>query len=143
MNAPNQAPGPGQKANFGVGGSTFVPLQPDEPGFPLRRDQFELLCEGEPISQEKANRDICIAVAVSAGVGVIGLLATVDWKVAINQTKMWPFVWMGVLGISTVSAIVVAALAHYRCRHMQRDSGYSRTKARINQFYESQHGEEK
>jgi hypothetical protein len=114
-----------------------VPPQPDEPVFPLRREQFDLLCEGE-VSEQRTVRDVCLATFGSAMVGLIGLLATVDWDSAVRQGRMRPFIWTAILAAIVLAAAVTAVVAQWRLTRTGTSSGYSRIQHKILDFFDRQ-----
>lgn len=120
-----------------VGGMMVIPSQPDEPVFPLRREQFDLLCEGE-VSEQRTLRDVCVAVLASSAVGLVGLLATVDWGSAEREARRGPFIWTVILAVAVFAAFVTGAIAQWRVSRMQTQSGYSRTRKRISDFFARQ-----
>ncbi len=111
----------------------IVTEQPAERVFPLRREQFDLLCEGETMRQEFG---LSVATFISSAVGLIGLLATVDWSTAFAQKKLGPFVWTGLLAAAVLASGVVGGLAHRRGSGKDR-SGYSRVKSKILEFFQA------
>jgi hypothetical protein len=137
MSAPAQSDGAAKPTLSAVGGTMVIPPQPDEAAYPLRREQFDLLCEGE-ISEERTVRDICIAVFVSAFVGLIGLLATVDWNTAIREGRRAPFIWTASLAVAVFASLVSGATAQWRLSRIRTCSGYSRVRKRISDFFTNQ-----
>lgn len=133
MSDPNQPSGTAQ--SFApVGGTMVVPPQPDEPVFPLRREQFDLLCEGE-VTEQRSVRDVCVATFTSGFVGFLGLLATIDWDSAITQRRKGPFVWSVILAVIVFASAVTGLVAQWRLTRTGTSSGYSRCKGRILDFF--------
>jgi len=88
---------------YNAGGSLVAFPRPDEVVVPLRRDEFDILREGGA-SSEKASRDLYIGIGVTAVVGLIGILATMDWGNAWqagHRTWVLPFL---VLLVATAGA---------------------------------------
>jgi hypothetical protein len=107
--------------------------QPAELVFPLRREQFDLLCEGETMQQELG---LCIATFITSVGGLIGLLATIDWTAAFAQKKVFPFVWTALFAVVALASGLVGGLAYTRSSGKGR-SGYSRVKAKIAEFFQA------
>jgi hypothetical protein len=137
MSTPDERPNQGKATYTPVGGTIIIPPQPNEPAFPLRREQFDLLCEGE-VSEQRTVRDICVAVLASSAVGLVGLLATIDWDSAVREARKAPFIWTAILAILVCAAAVTGAVAQWRVSRTRAQSGYSRVKRRISDFFERQ-----
>ena len=137
MSTPDELASPGKPTFAAVGGTMVIPSQPDEPVFPLRREQFDLLCEGE-VSEQRTVRDICVAVLASSVVGLVGLLATIDWSSAVREARKAPFIWTAILATSVCAATVTGAIAQWRVSRTRTQSGYSRAKNRISGFFTKQ-----
>lgn len=137
MSTPDQPASRGKPTFAPVGGTMVIPSQPDEPVFPLRGEQFDLLCEGE-VSEQRTVRDICIAVLASSAVGLVGLLATIDWGSVVREGRKAPFIWTLILAVGVCAAGVTGAIAQWRVSRMRTQSGYSRVRKRISDFFTNQ-----
>jgi hypothetical protein len=62
---------------FQVGSILATPI-PDEMTFPLRSDQFQILCSGDT-SEAKSGMYFCIGLFVSALLGLFSLFQNTDW----------------------------------------------------------------
>jgi hypothetical protein len=134
MSQPSQPTGAVLSSYAPVGGTMIVPPQPDELVFPLRREQFDLLCEGE-VSEQRTLRDICIATCASAAVGLMGLLATIDWDFTVRQGRKGPFIWTSILAVIMLASAVTLVVAQHHITRTGKRSGYSRVKQRISDFF--------
>jgi hypothetical protein len=119
-------------------GSVVTNPRPSDFGFPIRKDEFEILCEGE-ISEARAGRDLYIGSCVGGVVGLLGVLATTDWTTIWQPERRVAFVVWG-----AILLIIVAASAAGACIHQQRltrtlrTSPYSRLRSIISAYFESQ-----
>jgi len=105
--------------------------RPDEVVVPLRRDEFDTLCEGGT-SEEKASRDLYIAGGIGALVGLLGVLATVDWDSTWKPGhKGWFFVSLLVLCVMVTASVVGAAIHQVRLNRTSNNSPFSRLRARL------------
>lgn len=119
-----------------VGGGLAVPTQPSEMAYPLRRDQFELLCEAETINDDKRWRDGALGFFAAAVAGFIGLLATLDWDSTFTN-KHWPTViFTGALGVLTLTSAVIFIYFLFRVRRKHETGGFSRVKSQIKKWYD-------
>lgn len=120
---------------YNAGGSLVAYPRPDEVVVPLRRDEFDILREGGA-SSEEASRDLYIGIGVTAVVGLIGILATMDWGNAWqagHRTWVLPFL---VLLVATAGAFVGAAIYHLRSQKTLINSPFSRLSARLSNWFE-------
>ncbi len=75
--ARNQSGQP-QELKLDAGGRVVILSQPEELGYPMRREEFEILCEGEAHAKDKEWRNILIALAASGMIGLLGQIATTE-----------------------------------------------------------------
>jgi hypothetical protein len=97
---------------------------PDEPFFPLRRDQFLTFCDGE-MSGSRSMRDVCIGAFAAGLFGVAGILLTIDFDYAEKQGKH-PYLWCVVLVVLVLVALIVGIVEWVRMGQTQSASSYSR-----------------
>jgi hypothetical protein len=117
--------------------SLIVGPRPDEHGFVLREDEFQILCDGE-INDARAGRDFFLGLFASAAVGLICLAATTDWDAVVHQGRKGPFLWMLLL-VTLVAGPGVAAIVHHRrYADIRDDSACARLKKRISEYFKSQ-----
>jgi len=115
-----------------------VPPRPNEFGFPLREDEFHILCEGE-VSDARAGRDLCAGFFVGAVIGFVGVLATTDWGNVWQPERRMPFLaWSAVLLIIVAGSGVGWIICYVRLRRTRKDSPYSRLRKRISDWFNSQ-----
>jgi hypothetical protein len=117
--------------------SLLVGSRPDEMAFALREEEFRILCEGE-VSASRSNRDVCIGIAFTALVGLIGVLSIVDWASAWNAGHRGWLFWLGILLISLSGATMGALVHHMRLRNVSDNSAYSRLRQRITDWFGAQ-----
>jgi len=128
----NPAPGPYQV------GSVVTNPRPNDFGFPIRKDEFEILCEGE-VSEARAGRDLYIGSCVGGVVGLVGVLATTDWTTIWQPERRVAFVVSGAILIGMVTASAVAACIHQkRLTRTRNDSPYSRLRNIISAYFKNQ-----
>ncbi len=136
------APPPIQPANplpqpYQVGSVVTNP-RPNDFGFPMRKDEFEILCEGE-ISEARAGRDLYIGSCVGGVVGLVGVLATTDWATIWQPERRVAFVvWGGILLIIVAASATGACIHQRRLTRTLRTSPYSRLRSIISTYFESQ-----
>jgi hypothetical protein len=104
--------------------SLTVARLPDENLAMLSRFQFQVLCDGE-VNEARAGRDLCIGFFVSAVIGFIGLIATIDWDTAFKVAHKGPFVWTALLFAIALSSACGALIYHRRCKRTLKNSAYS------------------
>jgi hypothetical protein len=68
-----------QEAKIGVGGEVVVPTQPEQIGYALRHEEFEILSEGDVLGKDERWRDVWLAIAITAFVGLLAVVPSVDW----------------------------------------------------------------
>lgn len=125
-----------QEVRVAVGGTVVVPTQPEEVGYPLRRAEFDILCEGENANKDERWRDVCIGVCATALMSLFALFATADWA-RILTSKAWVALTLSVvLLVIFVSSFVVSLILHSRVKRQALSSGYSRLKTRIENYFE-------
>jgi hypothetical protein len=129
-------PPPSEEVNIRVGREVVVPTQPAEVAYPLRQEEFAMLCEGEAATKDERWRDVAISASLSALVGLIGLLATVDWA-----SKKWSgFVFVVLLATIFLAAGVIGLFLRQRARQQAASSGCASLKNKIREFFESHSG---
>jgi hypothetical protein len=118
-------------------GTLHVTRLPAENLATLSRVEFKVLRDGE-INESKAGRDLCLGFFGSAVLGIIGLIATVDWDSAFHQGHKAPFVWTAFLFAIIVSSASGALIYHRRYVRTQKDSAYSDLIARLADHFKKQ-----
>jgi hypothetical protein len=110
-----------------------MPSRPDETTFPLRSDEFYILCDG-PSGDERAGRDLYIGIFFGSIAGLAGLVATADWK-----QRGW--ILLTCFAVLLVMAAVSSTgwLIHSR-RMRQEETPYSRLTKSIADFFRHQMG---
>lgn len=120
---------------YQAGAGLIVAKLPDEVGVPLRRDQFEILCEGG-IAEARASRDLCFGALLGTLVGLAGVVATADWSVAFAPGHRFLFLLSMIVLIVIASGSAVGAIIYFmRCRRIATDSPYSRLKDKLLKLY--------
>jgi hypothetical protein len=114
--------------------------RPDEVVVSVRRDEFDTLCEGG-VSDERANRDVCIAIAVASFIGLLGVLAaavpawSTIWKLDSYSSKLFLIVLL-VLFAGTTGSAVGALIYEGKRKKTLTNSAFSRVKARLLSLYD-------
>jgi hypothetical protein len=125
------------QATYKAGGGLLVQPLPDEIGVPVRRDQFEILCEGG-VGEARANRDLCLGIFFGTVAGLSGVLATTEWTTIWAPERRWGFLfWVAILFLMTAGSAVGAGIHWLRLRRTTKDSPYSRLKTRLLKMYEA------
>lgn len=118
--------------------SLLVGSRPNEMGFPLREEEFHVLCEGE-VSTARSSRDVCIGVCATALAGLIGVLSTVDWETAWKpEHRSWFLFWLATLLVLVSGSGVGAWIHHSRLRRAFEDSPYSRLTKRVIDWFNAE-----
>lgn len=123
-----------QESNISVGGGMVVPTQPKEIAYPLLRESFDTLIEGEITNKDEKWRNISISIFSTSFLSLLTLLVTVDWT-SLNVTNN-P---VGLLLVILITAITLATFVlmiifFVRARKLI-SSSYSRTKAKITDWF--------
>src|SRR5690348_15224382 len=101
--------------------SLVVPPRPNEIGFALREDEFQILCEGG-LSESRAYRDLFFGALVGAFVGLAGVLATTDWGTIWQpQRRVYFLLWCGILLLIVAASATGCAIYQLRLRRTHRD----------------------
>lgn len=116
-----------------LGGTLAAAPQPNEPFFPLRRDQFLTFCDGE-MSGARSIRDACIGAFATGVVGIIGMLVTMDWDSALKQGRH-PIFWTVVLFVFTLTALILGVFEWVGMYRTRSKSSYSRLLKTIAEYF--------
>lgn len=112
-------------------GGLFAFPRPDEIVVPLRREEFDILCEGA-ISEEKSSRDLYIGALVGAFVGLVGVFASADWASTWQTERRWLFlVSVLVLFIMAAASAMGAGIHQSRMKRTSNNSPFSRLRTRL------------
>jgi hypothetical protein len=128
-------------ATYKAGGGLVVQPVPDEIGVPVRRYQFDILCDGG-VGEAKTNRDVCIGFFAAAFAGLFGVLVAIDWGVVLGPAHLIKTT-LSLGSILVLFAMVVASatgicIYEGRRRKTLDDSPFAREKARLLRLYEGQ-----
>lgn len=133
----SEAERPQQQGNFQAS-SLVVPPRPNEFGFPLREDEFQILRDGA-VGDDRASRDLCIGFLVGAVVGLVGVLATVDWGTIWQPEKRGPFLfWAAALLLIIAASGTGVAICQLRLWKKRTDSPYERLTKKISAWFAAQ-----
>ena len=126
--------------SYKAGGGLVVQSLPDEIGIPVRRYQFDILCEGG-IGEAKAGRDVNIGVCAASFAGLVGVLVAIDWDIflAHGHTARTVLSLVSIIILFAIVMVSATGICIYetRRRHTLADSPYSREKARLLKLYEA------
>src|SRR5579863_9516486 len=121
---------------YSAGGSLVSYPRPDEIVVPLRRDEFDTLCEGG-VSEEKASRDLYIGIGSGAIAGLVGVLATTDWDAAWKPGhRGWLFSSLLALCVMITGSVVGACIHHFRLNRTIGNSAFSRLRSRLHRLFD-------
>jgi hypothetical protein len=128
---------PQPQGNFQAS-SLVVPPRPNEFGFPLREDEFQILREGA-VGDDRAYRDLCTGFLVGAVVGLIGVLATVDWGTIWQPEKRGPFLfWVALLLLIIAASATGVIICQLRLCKTRTNSPYARLTQKISTWFTAQ-----
>lgn len=133
-------PQPEPQATYQAGGGVFVQRLPDEAGIPIRKDDFLTLCEGD-IKGLRSNRDLCIGIAGTAFVGLIGVLVAIDWDTVskASHLKLFLIIVAALLMLAASCGFTAGAFIHHsQMKRTANDSPYSRLRERMLKAYDAQ-----
>ena len=126
--------GGGAGRGYNAGGSMVGYPRPDEVVVPLRRDEFDTLCDGA-VGEERANRDLYIGGAIGSFIGLVGVLvaAAADWDgISKSHLQAWTFLIASViLIVLTTGSVAGACVYHANMKRTLTNSAFSRVKARL------------
>jgi hypothetical protein len=111
------------KEGYFVAQTYQVERRPNEPVAILTRMEFQVLKDGEISGEAKANRDMSLGICVTAAIGLIGVLATVNWEAPLRQVAV--FICTLVLGVVLVASASLAIIQHLSYRRRRSPSAYS------------------
>jgi hypothetical protein len=140
MSDPLMPPQPeqGKQASYKAGGGLVVQPLPDEIGVPVRRYQFDILCEGG-IGEAKASRDLYTGICVTALIGFVGTLVAIDWETILaaqHRAKLiLALVSMGLLFAAVAVSAAGICIHEARRKRTLIDSPFAREKARLLRLY--------
>jgi hypothetical protein len=116
---------------YSAGGSLVAYPRPDEVVVPLRREEFDTLCEGG-VSEAKASRDLCVGIGFGALAGLIGVLATTDWDTTWKPGhRGWFFFCLLALCVMVAGSAAGAWIHQVRLNQTINSSAFSRVRARL------------
>jgi hypothetical protein len=119
--------------------SLVVSARPDEIGFPLREDEFQILLEGD-VSEARAGRDLCVGSCLTALLGLLGVVATADWATVVQQERKLPLViCIALVGIAAGCG-VGSTIYHRRVITTRHNSTYSHLVTRVSEWFDRAHG---
>jgi len=133
MSTVNQPPNPQTNYHPVPGGALIMPEQPDILTFPLSKDQFQTLRDGE-MSVSRSTRDACIGAFLTGTVGIASIFLTIDWSVAVRQDRH-PLPWTLALCIMTGVAFIYGLVESIRMWRTKTESSYSRLIVKLGQYF--------
>jgi hypothetical protein len=141
VSGPQVPPHAENEGTYQGGGGLVVYKLADEVGVPVRRDQFDILCEGG-IAEARASRDLCWGIFFGAVVGIIGILATTEWDSVWKPERRGSFIfWVASLLIMASGSGVGVVIYWVRLWRTRGNSSYSRLVERLKKLYEAQQNE--
>jgi len=130
MSAKGEGEQPVMSRGYNAGGLVAYP-RPDEIVVPLRREEFETLCEGG-VGEEKSNRDLYIGGFIGSLAGLVGVLATTDWETIWKPERRWLFLLpLIVLCIMVAVSVAGGCIHQLRLIRTMSNSPFSRLRARL------------
>lgn len=130
IQASTYAPG----GNIVVGSSVINRLE-DEKLVPLKKVEFQVLLEGD-ISNTRASRDLCLGFFLSGVVGLIGLVATIDWDEVFTHDKKAPAFWVLAICVVVAGSAVGAGIFQWLLRKRKQQTAYSSVVGRLRQDFD-------
>lgn len=118
-----------------IGGTSVVPTQPDELVYPLRRETFDILCEGEATNENQRCRDLSISVCATSLFGLIALFANADPKNLNFKDSPWGFSLLLISGTVFLASGTLSIFFGRRSFKNPASSSYARAKKRILDFF--------
>jgi hypothetical protein len=110
---------------------------PDEVAVPLRKDQFDTLCEGG-VADARASRDLYLGFFFGALVGLVGILATTDDTVWNPERRGGFLFWLLFLVVIVSGSAVGAGICWVRLWRTRTNSPFSRLRDRLVALFEAQ-----
>jgi len=118
---------------FQVGSILATPI-PDEKTFPLRMDQFQILCLGMN-SDAKSGIYFCVGLFVSALVGLFSLFENADWASFWAHQRGMLLVYFAVLLVIAAGSVAGFFICLYLVR--RKNTPYSSLKDKIEKHFKS------
>jgi len=118
--------------------SVVVVTLPEEVAYPIRRKDFDTLCEGEMISNDLRWRDVSTGVSAAAFFAIVGLIVGIDWNLAMASRRWLVFAAMVLTVAIFLSGVVLAWILHRRVARHKNGSAYSRLKEEIEEWFRKQ-----
>lgn len=114
--------------------SLVVPPRPDEVCFSLTEVEFQILSEGET-NESRAGRDLCTGACVTALLGFVSIIATVEWETVWKERRLLPFIACAIFLFIAGGSGVGWWIFQRRLTRTTTDSACSRLKTRIDSFF--------
>lgn len=124
-----------QEPRISVGGEVVVPTQPQEVAYPLRREIFDILCEGESAKSDERWRDVAISVFATSVLSLITILATVDWDRIHPVKNKLGFLLFLLIAAITLSSLFMVIFFNRRVFGQKPPSVYARVKGNIEKWF--------
>jgi hypothetical protein len=117
-------------------GKVLTSRRPDEISAPITKEEFLTLCEGE-ISGAKQRREICRDLFIASLIGLVSLLANVDWGNFGKRQNGWVF-FVSAIAFLGATAGFGAGWAIYRAlSEKNKGSHYSRVKGKLESDFQT------
>jgi hypothetical protein len=127
-----------EQGTYKAGAGLIVTKLPDEVAVPMRREDFQTLCEGG-VAESRASRDLCVGIFVGVVVGLVGIFATVDWENVWKPEHRNSFLfWVGLLLVLAAGSGVSTVIFWIRCYRTTTNSPYSRLRDKLLKMYGQQ-----
>jgi len=115
--------------------SAVISRRPNEKLGILTKQGYLILCDGER-SDAKSMRDLFIGFAVSALIGLIGLMATANWNDVFTKAEWGAAVWAAIMFAIVVAAGVGAWINDRSYSRLLKGSAYSNLMADLKSQFE-------
>jgi hypothetical protein len=131
---------PKEALRVSAGGGLVIAPQPEESCYPLRREEFDILCGGEVTQDDARWRDVLIGVSATALAGLLGLAYTSDWDRAFSSRSWGPFIVIIIFATAFLATGCMARYLHYKVRRHKEASSHSRTRSKIEAGFQEVQG---
>ncbi len=114
-----------------------VPL-PEEVAYPIRRVEFDILCEGERASIELRIRDLSIHFSMAALFALVALIVGIHGDFAIASRNWLVFAFAVLISSIFLAGLATAYIVNRIAVRHKNGSAYSHLKEKIEDWFKSQ-----
>jgi hypothetical protein len=115
-------------------GSLIAFRRPDEKVTHLQKIEVQMLLDGD-VAGARAGRDMSLGFCISAMIGLISLLATVDWSEVFTKGRWGAALWAALMLAIVLASAIAAVIFEVRRHELVEDSAYSSLIGRLREDF--------